>query len=211
MTSQYDANGRITTLALMLGGTMTYEYDSLGRVITQMEYNAGGSKVLTIVDTYDAAGRKTNQTVDGDVTTYVYDNANRLTSQQGGSYATFTMDEVGNILVKNQSGSNPMTFVYDAGSRITTMQQGTVLTTYTYDDNGNLTAETPSSGSTTNNLYGRENRLKENDVITTGRHLRITYTYDGDGLRRVRKGQEVSLNLTTYIWDGSDYLGEVTN
>jgi hypothetical protein len=33
-----------------------------------------------------------------------------------------------------------------------------------------------------------------------------TYTYDGDGLRR---SMRVGATTTTYVWDGSDYLGEI--
>jgi hypothetical protein len=33
------------------------------------------------------------------------------------------------------------------------------------------------------------------------------YTYDGDGLRR--SAQEPSGSVSTMIWDGSDYLGEL--
>ncbi len=35
---------------------------------------------------------------------------------------------------------------------------------------------------------------------------RETMTYDGDGLRR-RK--QTASGVTTYVWDGGDYLGEV--
>jgi YD repeat-containing protein len=36
---------------------------------------------------------------------------------------------------------------------------------------------------------------------------KVTYTYSGDGLKR----REVSQTgvVTTFVWDGSEYLGEV--
>ena len=34
-----------------------------------------------------------------------------------------------------------------------------------------------------------------------------TMTYDGDGLRRTK---QTASGTTTYVWDGSDYLGEIS-
>jgi hypothetical protein len=36
---------------------------------------------------------------------------------------------------------------------------------------------------------------------------RTTYAYVGDGLRR---RMQVSTGTTTYVWDGTDYLGEIS-
>lgn len=36
---------------------------------------------------------------------------------------------------------------------------------------------------------------------------KTTNTYDGDGLRRTRIDPDGKIH--TYIWDGTDYLGEV--
>ena len=51
-------------------------------------------------------------------------------------------------------------------------------------------------------VISRENRMTLQQVGT----VRTTYAYDGDGLRRrmVTPG-----GTTTYVWDGTDYLGEV--
>ena len=88
------------------------------------------------------------------------------------------------------------------------MLQGAALTTYAYDATGNQTEEN-LNGSRTTYVYDNENRL-------TGMRYpdatRSTYTYaggfpvQGEGLRR--SAQEPGGALTTYIWDGSDYLGE---
>jgi YD repeat-containing protein len=53
-------------------------------------------------------------------------------------------------------------------------------------------------------LFDRENRLKKR---TDSDGTVMTNTYDGDGLRRTRQKQGET--VVTYIWDGSDYLGEV--
>ena len=53
-------------------------------------------------------------------------------------------------------------------------------------------------------LYERENRLKKR---TASEGTIMTNTYDPDGLRRTRQKQGET--VVTYIWDGSDYLGEM--
>ncbi|HMS56974.1 MAG TPA: hypothetical protein PKA27_16405, partial [Fimbriimonadaceae bacterium] len=106
-----------------------------------------------------------------------------------------------NILVKHHQAINPRTMVYDTANRLTTQQQGTTRTTFTFDDNGNQTTENVA-GVTTNNQYDRENRPK---VIVASDATRTTHTYDVDGLRRTR---QTASTLTTYVWDGSDYLQE---
>ena len=55
-------------------------------------------------------------------------------------------------------------------------------------------------------FYDRENRMKkriDSDGAST------TNTFDGDGLRRTQQRDKES--VVTYIWDGSDYLGEVNS
>ncbi len=42
-----------------------------------------------------------------------------------------------------------------------------------------------------------------------------TFAYDGDNLKRLEIGTDVSqdpptLAVTTLLWDGTDYLGEIT-
>jgi YD repeat-containing protein len=118
-----------------------------------------------------------------------------------GAFATFTYDNAGNTTVKAHQGSNPMTFTYDAAYRMTTVQQGTTRSTYTFDDNGNMTREQIGPTSVSTYTYDRENRVTVNN--TSG--VRETYTNDATGLRRSRNAGGV---LTTFVWDGSDYLQE---
>jgi YD repeat-containing protein len=82
--------------------------------------------------------------------------------------------------------------------------QGAVLTTCTYDATGNLTIEN-AAGFLTSYVYDNENRLK---TLQVGAAAPSTYTYNGDGLRR--SAFESGGTLTTFIWDGSDYLAEYT-
>lgn len=118
-----------------------------------------------------------------------------------GLATTFVMDAVGNITVKHQQGSNPLTMAYDAADRLVTSLDATVLTTYTYDDNGNMTSERTKSG-VTSYSYDMENRITL--VVDP---TRTTSTYSADGLRR---SLHAGGTLTTFVWDGDDYLQERT-
>ena len=124
-TFVYDAVGQPTTLQLGQGGTQVSSFDALGRATTLVQLNAAGTPVMTVLDTYDAAGRKTVQKRDAVATTYTYDVDDRLTKQDtSGAVATFTMDTVGNVTVKHHQGLSPVTLSYDAANRLTTVQDG---------------------------------------------------------------------------------------
>jgi len=75
--------------------------------------------------------------------------------------------------------------------------------TFNYDENGNTTNEN-RGGIVTQYSYDQENRIRAR-INPDG--TRETMTFDGDGLRRLR--QRAS-GVTTYIWDRSDYLGEMS-
>jgi YD repeat-containing protein len=104
--------------------------------------------------------------------------------------------------VKHQQGSSPMSFTYNAAGQMVTMLQGTARTTYTYDVNGNQQVDHKVSRTTY--TYDKENRLIEQNIAGT----RITHGYDGDGLRRYKIEFGVGPVRTTFVWDGTDYLGE---
>ncbi len=52
--------------------------------------------------------------------------------------------------------------------------------------------------------YDKENRMK---TYTEGEDTPVnTFTYDGDGQKR---SENKHGTVTTLIWDGTDYLGEI--
>ena len=117
--------------------------------------------------------------------------------------SSFTLDSVGNTTVKWHQTALPLSMSYDGTSRIVTAMDGATLVTYTFDANGNMTVEN-RGGISTNYSYDNENRLS---VQTDPDGTKTTMSYQGsDGLRRSRWTPSV---WTTFIWDGSDYLGEV--
>jgi YD repeat-containing protein len=67
--------------------------------------------------------------------------------------------------------------------------------------NGNTTNEN-RGGISTQYTYNRIDQIR---AIINPDGTRETMTYDGDGLRR---SKQTASGITTYIWDGTDYLGE---
>lgn len=207
-TIAYDDAGRRTGCNLPNGSRRTYGYDLASRLTTQIEFTAGGAPFMTMVDTYDNVGNRTRRDKDGVVTTWVMDDAYRLTNQlTSGGFATFGYDSRGNLSSKHHQGSNAMAFTVDAANRLVTMLQGTARTTYTFDDNGNMVHERQPFLSTSF-TYDDEDRLVEEINNSAIPPTISTYSYSADGLRRTSKNSGGV--VTTFVWDGTDYLQERT-
>jgi RHS repeat-associated protein len=198
-TQQYDADSRRTTLLLGLGSKRKYQYDSAGRLTTQVELNASNQGIYTMVDSYDAVGNRAKRVANGNPTTWLYDDAYRLIGQQkSGQAATFVYDANSNLTTKWHQGGDPRTMVYDAADRLTTMQVGGTTTTFQW---GLRMARQYQTGSpvATYSYTDINNNLR---VAQDAAGL-TTSTYDGDNLRRRVVSSSVT---TTMVWDGSDYL-----
>lgn len=79
------------------------------------------------------------------------------------------------------------------------------IVTHTYDTNGNLTVvsgklQNVNPGTVTMS-YDKENRMVNHSLSGN----LVTYTFDGDGLKR---SEISSTGRTTLVWDGTDYLQE---
>jgi YD repeat-containing protein len=91
--------------------------------------------------------------------------------------------------------------------RLVTMLEGANLTTYAWTGYGALESEI-TGNSTTGYVYNGQDQLA---VVTERSGDKTTYSFDGDGLRRSVATTNVSqdpptLDVTTMVWDGSDYL-----
>jgi len=83
-TSQLDPLGRMVALHDALGNAWAWAYDSLGRVVDQVDPDSGRKRF-----TYDeATGTDTQTDAKGQVTTLRYDEAGRVVSRQNGAGAT---------------------------------------------------------------------------------------------------------------------------
>lgn len=91
---------------------------------------------------------------------------------------------------------------YDAANRKTTGVSGTTTTVSAFEYAGNTIRDT-TLGLVTTMTYNGENQLIS---IVNPDRTRSTMTYQGgDGLRR---SLHAGTKLTTFVWDGVDYLQE---
>ena len=200
-TQQYDADSRRTTLLLGLGSKREYRYDSVGRITTQIEYNAAGQRIYTMVDSYDAVGNRVKRVANGNPTTWLYDDAHRLIGQQkSGQAATFAYDANSNLTTKWHQGGNPQTMQYDAADRLTTMQSGGTTTTFQWGLRGVMARQYQTGSPVATYSY---TDINNNLRVAQDAAGLTTSTYDGDNLRRKIVAGSVT---TTFVWDGSDYL-----
>ena len=138
------------------------------------------------------------------VVTWSYDDKGRLTQEDRSGQLTHTydynLDSRDNLLYNEEQGA---TATYDAFGQITTMETSAGIRTLSYDDNGNLSGVLESDGSRVTMSYDKENRLAVHEDASGV----TTYQYGGDGLKRL---EITSSGTTTLVWDGMDYLGEIS-
>jgi YD repeat-containing protein len=183
-----DANGRIASVTLPGGNTISYQYDHTGRLAKVADW-LGNFAVYR----YDAAGWPLSISVSGGpVTAYQYDAAHRLravisTGPDGSPVAgyRYTLDGNGNRTAISAlepstapASAQSYTFAFDAAGHPVTRSDGE---SYQYDARGNLA------------------------VIAGGRNL--TFAYDGLG-RLAGLSGDVS---TTYTYSSGLRTGRVVN
>ena len=112
LTYGYDANGKVTSLADSLGGTVSYSYDARNELVGETLSGTGLSPEAVALG-YDAAGRVTSLTRYSNLaetqtvasTTYGYDHASQMTSLVDQNAAGTTLVSYG--------------YTYDAAGRLT--------------------------------------------------------------------------------------------
>jgi len=184
----YDANGRLLSLTDPNGLVIGFAYDARGR-LTQKTVDGN-----TTAYTYDKAGNLTQTTSAAGVThTFTYDAAHRLTdiTDALGGNIHYTLDAMGNRLqedIKDAQGNVVKTRrrVYDALNRLAQdIGAYNQTTSYQYDANGNLTQVTDANGHATQHQY--------------------------DSLDRLIRSTDALAGLTDYHYDGQDRLTQVTD
>ncbi|MEZ4314846.1 MAG: RHS repeat-associated core domain-containing protein [Polyangiaceae bacterium] len=164
----HDALGRLTTVTMPDGGQTTFTHDTMGRVVSIQHAAPGGallasyassfdangrrtqviettaSGAATVVYSYDAAGRLTQEARPTGTITYGYDAAGQRTSRTDASGTVlYTRDSTGRLV-----GTTNEDFQYDASGHLTqrSAKDGSNVTTYEYDSEGRLTGIEPPSG-----------------------------------------------------------------
>ena len=182
LITNYNADGTINYQKDGKGNkTITYGYDSLGRVISEE----------------DADGNTTNYTLDGDGNV-------DATQVPGGNCAagpptgciTETYDADSELkTVTYSDGTTPdiTNMTYDGDGHRLTMVDGTGTTTDVYDSLGRLTSEQNGAGVTVG--YGYDLKSQLTSIVYPGSHT-VAYGYDDAG--RPTTVQDWLGNTTTY-------------
>ena len=197
--------GLLTSMTTGSGETLTFSYDSLGRLTgvssgkTSQKYqylnnsdgtattrvstytaSFGGKSLLQSSFTYDAAGNITEETGTAGTWRYSYDTQGQLTEATNGTVTyTFTYDDAGNILAASD-GSQTHTYTYGDASwkDLLTAYDGHAIS---YDRSGNPT--TYYNGQAwTFGWTGSRTLSSASSSSDTGESS-IGYTYDLDGIR----------------------------
>ncbi|MBD9363794.1 RHS repeat-associated core domain-containing protein [Methylomonas fluvii] len=176
--NSYDANGRPLSIADPNGLVISLSYDARGR-LTQKTVDGNSTQY-----TYDAVGNLTKVTLPtGVFINYSYDAAHRLTdiTDALGGKLHYTLDAMGNrtkedILDSSGAVVKTRSRVYDALNRLA-QDIGAYNQTsqYQYDANGNLTKLTDANGHATLSQYDSLNRLIRNSDALNGQ---TDYFYD---------------------------------
>jgi RHS repeat-associated protein len=197
-------NGQLTGTSL---GTVTdtIGYDTFGNLNTY-QASAGSTSLYAVQDTSDALNRisQHTETIGGVTHTYAYtyDANGRLTqvTQDGNTVAQYTYDANGNRLTFNDSNGQGSA-TYDAQDRLLTY--GT--NTYTYTANGYLASKTDTAThQTTSYTYDALGNLTH---VTLPNGTAIDYIVDGTGNRI---GKKVNGTLVQgFLYDGTRLVAEL--
>ncbi len=156
---------------------------------------------------------RVTRNLDGNPITWSYDDMYRLVGEHrtgtGAYRMTYVYDGTDNRTRWENTAAPFLTdTTYDPATRIVTYVADSVIATCTYSAPGNLTLDT---GQGLTMAYDEENRMT---LLDSGAQV-STYAYDGDNLKRLEIATDINqdpptLAVTTILWDGTDYLGEVT-
>ncbi|HPO13635.1 MAG TPA: DUF6531 domain-containing protein [Candidatus Hydrogenedentes bacterium] len=199
----YDGDRTIVTD--QLGYAITYDYDSLGRMILQTDPDA-----LRTQFEYDVNNNRTKVTDrNGNVTQYEYDEHGNMTrkTDAAGNTVIITYNAQNQPLSKTDEAGATTQFEYDEhGNLMKTTDALGREWMRSYDSRGLLLSETDPLGYSTSNEYSPEGNLLRS--VDRNGHA-TTYTYDAAG----RKLAETNaLNLTTsFIYNNNDKLLSMTD
>ncbi|MFA5793835.1 MAG: DUF6531 domain-containing protein, partial [Candidatus Brocadiia bacterium] len=115
----HDLVGNRKTMTLLGGDVVTYDYDDNYQLLSESRVGASQYSISWI-DTvtgvsYDQAGNRKVQIMDGVRTDYVYNHANQLTSETGG--ITYEYDANGNLVTKKVNTVTVAQWGYDWENR----------------------------------------------------------------------------------------------
>jgi RHS repeat-associated protein len=170
----YDANGNMTTKRLRNGDTVTFTYDTLNRLIQQSFASGASQPVFWGYDLLNRTLYARTGSASGPGPSFVYDALGRVTSTtQNGQTLSYAYDAAGNrtALTWPDTGSNALivSYLYDPLNNVTKVEENGatsgpgLLATYSYDGLGRRTgiARAGGSGLAAGYQYGANGLLSQ--------------------------------------------------
>ncbi|WP_267545084.1 RHS repeat domain-containing protein [Arthrobacter sp. H14-L1] len=182
----YDAWGRTATATDGRGTTLTYSYDTIGR-LTGTTYS-DGTPALSY--TYNGNGQVTTRTDASGTTTYGYDQLGRLTSRT------------------NTAGGGTISYGYDKASNLTSTTDTRGTTTYAFDASGVPSSMTYQYQGTPRVLaFSVDDRGRRTDTwmdtnpdhTVWAAHTRTSYDTTGRVTGVLAEEQSATAGLTTVV------------
>ena len=215
LTYSYDDSGNVTSLTDDSGGTNTYQYDNLNRMI-QLTQSGSGVTDKRVDLTYDPLNRFETITRFSDLagtqtvvsSAYMYDSLDRLTS-----------------LTHSNSGGQELAFYryqYDADSRVTQVSGIDGITTYNYDRNDQLLSASRGGDPSLDESYQydaggnrTQSHLHDNQYVTGSRNQlqndgTFDYQYDAEGNLTLRTNIATG-ETREFTWDYRNRLTTIVD
>ena len=181
---QYDAAGRVTQQDDPRGSddSLSYIYDGLDRRTGVSAPNLG-----TITTQYDALGRRTALVDDIGTTSFAYDALGRITDVEEPytGHVGYGYDGAGRRTALTYPNWRKIDYAYTpAGEMQTVSENGTPFVSYTYDQAGRPFTETRANGTVITRTYDLADRLQDLHAVANGTTLsQFQYTLDRSGQR----------------------------
>ncbi|MBX6354113.1 MAG: DNRLRE domain-containing protein, partial [Thermoflavifilum sp.] len=206
----YDGLDQLTSYTDALGHVTQYQYDADGNLIqtTLPDGHAVGA-------TYDNAGRKLSDTVDGaTVHQFVYDANGNLQQMQSADRTTSYGYDANDNLTSQTDSVGSQSFSYNADDLLqaltATVGSTSITTSYTYDSQDRITGVTVGGQKAGTYRYSEQGLY---DTVILGDGVTGTYRYDAD-LHLVelslQKGSSVLADYR-YTYDPAGNLTQVTD
>ncbi len=210
-TRTYDNLGRVT--ALTGGEAVSYTYDALSRVLTEVQTTG------TVSYDYDAAGRQTKVTYPGSFyVNYDYDVSGAVTKvrENGatsgvGVLGTYEYDDLGRRTKLTRGNGVVTDYAFDGASRLTDMDDDFNGTThdqnidFSYNPAGQITQRVAS-----NDLFAYLAHWNiDASAIVNG--LNQATSVDSDPITYDDKGNVTSYDGFTYTYDAENFLVSAVN
>jgi RHS repeat-associated protein len=198
-TYAFDAASNRLSVVEQGGRAVSYAYDVSYR-LTQEQIVDPTLGNQTIGYTYDAAGNRLSQTINGAVTSFSYDANDRLLSAGA---TTYTYDANGNTIGRSDPSAKTVGYQYDAENRLvqaTSSAPGVATTTaaYTYDADGNRVQTVVNAATVTNFLVDPGGALSQVVLETDGTGATEAHYVVGPDLVSLKRG------VTAYYQDDGE-------